>query len=71
MSHSQSLIKNTYFLSLKLSAVEWADEIQKFYKKSDRILRSKNAIVDITKAGYSIYEEAQKLSSYYKNIIHT
>lgn len=62
---------NLKFISLKLSAVEWADEIQKFYKKSDRILRSKNAIVDIKKAGYSIYEEAQKLSRYYNNLVHT
>lgn len=61
---------NLKFLSLNLGSVEWASEIRSFIKLDGRELRSKNAVKNIEKGGYSIYKEAQNLTAYYKSCIN-
>lgn len=61
---------NLKFLSLNLGSVEWASEVRSFIKLDGRELRSKNAVKNIEKGGYSIYKEAQNLTAYYKSCIN-
>lgn len=62
---------NVRFLSLKLSAKEWAEYIHETNERKERAMASEKAIVDIKKAGYCLEEEAQKLSDYYLSLIKT
>ena len=62
---------NLRFVSLDNSAEEWASEVESFLKTDDRELRSRIAIERIREAGYSIEEEAMKLSAYYFNAVHS
>lgn len=62
---------NLHFISLNKSAKEWAEEVNTFIKTDEREQRSHNAIINIIKTGYSIKEEAKKLSAFYKNSIKT
>lgn len=55
---------NLLFLSLHLSVEEWAQAVIR-ENCVNREESSKKAIENITKAGYSIKEEAKKLSQYY------
>ena len=59
---------NLSFLSLQASISDWVHAIENSHCMQDRELRSKDAIVAIEKAGYSIQREAKKLVEYYKCI---
>lgn len=59
---------NLLFISLKQSAEDWAKEVSCFVNLDNRPVRSKEAIENIKKAGYSINNEALKLFYFYKSI---
>lgn len=60
---------NLKYISLEESAKEWAQKIVSFINIEGREQRSKQAVEDITQAGYSIQEEAKKLEKFYYNKI--
>lgn len=60
---------NLCFISLDAPVLEWVTAIEYSNCKQMREQRSKNAIIAIAKAGYSIHEEAKKLKEYYINVI--
>lgn len=59
---------NLRFLSLQTPISDWVHTIENSHCMQDREQRSKDAIVAIEKAGYSIQREAKKLVEYYKKI---
>lgn len=59
---------NLRFLSLQAPILDWVHTVEKSHCMQNRELRSKDAIVAIEKAGYSIQREAKKLVEYYKKI---
>lgn len=59
---------NLRFLSLQAPILDWVHTIENSHCMQDREQRSKDAIVAIEKAGYSIRKEAKKLVEYYKKI---
>lgn len=59
---------NLRFLSLQAPILDWVHTVENSHCMQNRELRSKNAIVAIEKAGYSIRKEAKKLVEYYKKI---
>ena len=60
---------NVTFLPLSQPARVWADTIDSIKAYSERKERSKQAILDIKSAGYSIYEEASTLKKIYREAI--
>lgn len=61
---------NLRFISLNASISEWVQAIENSNCKQDREQRSKKAVDDIAKAGYSIQTEANKLVEFYKSICY-
>ena len=61
---------NLRFISLNASISEWVQAIENCNCKQDREQRSKKAVDDIAKAGYSIQTEANKLVEFYKSICY-
>lgn len=63
--------RNLFFLPLSMGASEWAERINEITmdNEKERKQRSDMAVVDITKSGYSIKEEAKKLKNYYVKAI--
>lgn len=59
---------NLRFISLNAPISEWVQAIENCNCKQDREQRSKKAVDDIAKAGYSIQTEANKLVEFYKSI---
>ena len=59
---------NLCFLSLQAPISDWVHTVENSHCMQDREQRSKDAIVAIEKAGYSIRKEAKKLVEYYKKI---
>lgn len=59
---------NLRFLSLQAPILDWVHTVENSHCMQNRELRSKNAIVAIEKAGYSIRKEAKKLVEYYEAI---
>lgn len=59
---------NLRFLSLQAPILDWVHTVENSHCMQNRELRSKDAIVAIEKAGYSIQREAKKLVEYYKKI---
>ena len=59
---------NLHFLSLQASILDWVHTVENSHCMQNRALRSKDAIVAIEKAGYSIRKEAKKLVEYYEAI---
>lgn len=61
---------NLRFISLNAPISEWVQAIENCNCKQDREQRSKKAVDDIAKAGYSIQTEANKLVEFYKSICY-
>ena len=59
---------NLRFLSLQAPILDWVHIVENSHCMQNRELRSKDAIVAIEKAGYSIRKEAKKLVEYYEAI---
>lgn len=59
---------NLRFISLNAPISEWVQAIENCNCEQDREQRSKKAVDDIAKAGYSIQTEANKLVEFYKSI---
>lgn len=59
---------NVMFLPLEKGAAQWADIIAGMNNTADRVLTSRNAIMHIENAGYSIEKEAIKLSQLYQSL---
>lgn len=59
---------NLRFISLNAPISEWVQTIENCNCKQNREQRSKKAVDDIAKAGYSIQTEAKKLVDFYKSI---
>ena len=59
---------NLCFVSLQAPISDWVHTIENSHCMQNREQRSKDAIVAIEKAGYSIQREAKKLVEYYKKI---
>lgn len=60
---------NVKFISLSERAKVWAESIEKNIDTATRDIRSAESIVKITKAGYSISNEAERLREFYLNSI--
>lgn len=59
---------NLKFVSLQESYEHWANVIEDYPKEKDRTTTSQQAILKIKEKGYSIQEEAQKLTNYYHSV---
>lgn len=59
---------NLCFLSLQAPISDWVHAIANSLCMQDRELRSKDAVIAIESAGYSIRKEAKKLVEYYKRM---
>lgn len=61
---------NLRFISLNAPISEWGQTVENSNCKQGREQRSKKAVDDIAKAGYSIQTEANKLVEFYKSICY-
>lgn len=59
---------NLCFVSLNASISEWVQSIENCNCKQGRGQRSKKAVNDIAKEGYSIQTEAKQLVGFYKSV---